>query len=181
MKRKVIIFIISIWAFLNVNAHNPNSDSLIVYIDNIFVGKKCCVDFDRISSILLENYYCKYLLECTQTEFLVNDPFSIMNPKAIKQFFIEKNDILSTDGILHIRTKKAKDGYLLLNKHITGKIMECCNNFNEVSVLYVYNGKIVSTKDDVKQLLKLREKDIEILSVTQEEKAKVITVNFIVK
>lgn len=94
MKRKIIILLISAWAFLNVNAHSPNSDSLTVYIDNISVGKRCCIDFNRIPSILLQNFYCGYLLQCGHTELLGNDSFSMINPKAIKEFFIEKEAIL---------------------------------------------------------------------------------------
>lgn len=87
------MFIIFVWTFLNVNAHSPNSDSLIVYIDNISVGKRCCIDFNRIPSILLENFYYEYLLKCGQTDSSDNDSFSLMNSKSIKKLFIEKSDM----------------------------------------------------------------------------------------
>jgi hypothetical protein len=172
----IIIFVLT---FSNVNAHNPSNDSLIVYIDNIYVGKRCCVDFNIIPSVLLENFYCKYLIDCSQINVSVNDPFSIItNLKTIKQISIEKNDRLSTDGIFHIRTKKAKDGYLLINETLSDKIKECCTNYNEIQISYVYNGKIVSTKDEVNQILKLRAKKIQILYVEQDGNTKVITISF---
>ncbi|MDR1055794.1 MAG: hypothetical protein LBL90_08240 [Prevotellaceae bacterium] len=95
----------------------------------------------------------------------------------IKDIFLEK-DAIHNKNSLHIRTKKTKDGYLLRNKKFMDEIKECCKDFNEVSVSYVYNGKIISAKDEVKRMLKLREKRIQILSVTQDERTKVITVNF---
>lgn len=146
MKRKIIIFIIFVSTFLNANAHSPNSDSLTVYIDNIFVGKRYCIEFNKIPSILLEDYYCKYLLECSQIIFSVNDPFTIINPKAIKQLFIEKSDILSTNDTLHIRTKKAKDGYLFVNKNIMDKIADWDYDSKKLRISYVYNNSAIITK-----------------------------------
>ena len=177
MRRQIIIFIIFIWTFLNANAHNPNSDSLRVYIDNIFVGKRCCVDFNRIPSILLENFYCKYLLECSQIKLSINDPFSIItNTKTIKQLFIEKSDILNTDGILHIRTKKAKDGYLFVNKSIMDKIADLGCDLDKLKISYVYNNREVTTKKDVMRIVGLKEKRIQISEIAQDEQSEVITV-----
>ena len=174
MKRKVIILVISICAFGNANAHSPNSDSLFVYIDNIFIGKRCCVDFNKIPSVLIENYYCKYLLECSHTDISVNDPFSIINPKTIKQLFIEKSDMLSTNGILHIRTKKAKDGYLFVNKSIMDKITGL--DLDKLKVSYVYNNRVVTTKEDVMRVLGLRKKRIQISEILKDEQSGMITV-----
>ena len=55
MKLKIIIFIISALAFLKAGAHSPISDSLSVYIDNNFIGKRCCDDIDKLPSVLLKN------------------------------------------------------------------------------------------------------------------------------
>ncbi len=182
MKRKIRIFIILAWTFLNANAHSPNSDSLILYIDNIFVGKRYCVDFNRIPSVLLDNFYCKYLLECNQTNFSVNAPFPVItNPKAIKQLFIEKSDILSIDGILHIRTKKAKDGYLFVNKSIMDKIAGLDCDLDRLRISYVYNNKVVRTKNDAMKLIKLREKHIQIAEILQDKQSGAITVYIIDK
>ncbi|NDW12547.1 hypothetical protein D0T50_06540 [Bacteroides sp. 214] len=181
MKHRIIISIIFVWAFLNVNAHNPNSDSLTVYIDNISVGKRCCIDFNRIPSILLENFYCNFLLECNRNRFPDVDSFSILNPKAIKQLFIEKSDVLSTDGILHVRTKKTKEGYLFINKSITNKIQELRCNIDELTVHYSLNNKIISNKEQVNKLLKLKEKDILDLDIFINEHSHSLTVNISTK
>lgn len=181
MKLKIIILIISALAFLNANAHSPNSDSLSVYIDNIFIGKRCCVDFDKIPSVLLKNYYCDYLFECSHTKTSANDPFSSINPKAIKQLFIEKCDMLSTNSILHIRTKKAKDGFLFVNKYIMDNVTKLNCELERMEVLYMYNNKAVKTKKDVMQVLRLREKSIQISEITQNEQLGIITVYIIDK
>lgn len=182
MKLKIITLIISALVFLNANAHNSNSDSLSVYIDNIFIGKRCCVDFDKIPSVLLKkNYYCNYLFECSHIKFSVNDRFSSINPKAIKRLFIEKNDILSTKGIMHIRSKKAKDGFLFVNKCIMDKVANLNCELDKMEVLYVYNNKAVRTKKDVMRVLRLREKCIQISEITQDEQLGIITVHIIDK
>ncbi|PVZ07800.1 MULTISPECIES: hypothetical protein [Bacteroidales] len=181
MKLKIIICIISALAFLNANAHNPNSDNLCVYIDNIFIGKRCCVDYDKILSVFLENYYCNYLFKCSPAKPSVNDPFPSVNPKAIKHLFIEKGDMLSTNSILHIRTKKAKDGFLFVNKCIMDKVANLNCESDKMEVLYVYNNKAVRTKKDVMRVLRLREKCIQISEITQDEQLGIITVYIIDK
>ena len=178
---KILFITICLCLNLNANAHSPNSDSLSVYIDNIFIGKRCCVDFDKIPSVLLKNYYCDYLFECSHTTTSVNDPFSSINPKAIKQLFIEKCDMLSTNGILHIRTKKAKDGFLFVNKYIMDNVTKLNCELERMEVLYMYNNKAVKTKKDVMQILRLREKRIQISEITQNERLGIIIVYIIDK
>ncbi|NCC99664.1 MAG: hypothetical protein EOL95_08210 [Bacteroidia bacterium] len=181
MKLKLKIFTILILFFTDVNAHNPNNDSLCVYIDNVFVGKRCCVDFNNIPSILMENYYCKDLLKCDHAHSPSNDTFSMINPKAIKNIFIEKKGELSVNGNLHIRTKKAKDGYLFVNKYIMDKISNLICEFDKIKISYVYNNKAITTKKDVMQFLGLREKRIQILEIIQDKRSGIITIYFIDK
>lgn len=181
MKRKFIIFTISIWACFALNAHNPNSDSLDVYIDNIIVGKRSCIDFNKIPSVLLENYYCGYLIKCPWAEVMVKDTFSLINPKKIKQIYIEKNSFLSTSGILHIRTKEAKDGYLFVNKMIMDKVANLNCELDKMKISYVYNNKVVTTKKDVMRVLGLREKCIQISEIIQDEQLGMIIVYIIDK
>ena len=173
---KILFITICLSLNLNVNAHSPNSDSLSVYIDNIFVGKRCCVDFDEIPSVLLKNYYCNYLFGCSHTKTSVNDPFSSINQKAIKKLFIEKRDIQSTSGILHIHTRKAKEGYLYVNKYIVDNIAHLDCEPDNIKIIYVYNDKEVETKDEVMHLIGLKKWRIKTVKVVQYEQLGVITV-----
>lgn len=169
MKRRLKIFTILTLYFTNVNAHNPSNDSLCVYIDNIFVGKRCCVDFRQIPSILLENYYCNDLLKCIYANSSLNDAFSMINPKAIKEIFIEKKEMLNVYGNPHIRTKKAKDGYLFVNRSITCALSNQDYQIGKVEISYVYNGKVVTTREEVMKVLKLRANRIRALDIVRDE------------
>jgi hypothetical protein len=173
---KVLFITVCLCFNLNANAHSPNSDSLSVYIDNIFVGKRCCVDFDKIPSVLLKTYYCNYLFDCSHTKTSVKDPFSSINQKVIKKLFIEKSDILSTNGILHIRTRKAKEGYLYVNKYIMDNVANLDCEQDNIKIMYVYNDKEVETKDEVMQLIGLRKWRLKTVKVVQYEQLGVITV-----
>ncbi len=183
MKHAIKILLITICLCLNpnANAHSPNSDSLSVYIDNIFMGKRCCIDFDKIPSVLLKNYYCNYLFECSQIKTSFNDPFSSINQKAIKKLFIEKSDVLSTNGILHVRTGKAKEGYLYVNKYIMDNVANLDCKPDNIKIIYVYNDKEVETKDEVMQLIGLRKWRIKTVKVVQYEQLGVMTVYIVGK
>ncbi len=183
MRRKILLFTISIWAFLNVNAHSPNNDNVVVYIDNILVGKISCVDFNKIPSILLKNYYCECLLQCSSIEFLDKAPSSKLNPKKIKKLFIEyeDEDLLRRPADLHIHTTKAKDGYLFVNKSILDRISYLGSDWTNLKISYMYNNRAVTTKKDVMQIIGLRKKRIKIVEILQDEQSGVLTVYIIAK
>ncbi|MDR1544776.1 MAG: hypothetical protein LBS50_10315 [Prevotellaceae bacterium] len=165
--KTAIYFILFFLSVFYANAQNsivPNSNKYTLYIDNILVGNEEDTDYSKIPAVLFENYYKEFA-------------DTVASKKMIKEFFLEK-DTVCLKNRLHIRTKQAKDGYLLINKTLSDKITECCNGWNEIVISYVYNGKIVSTKKEVKQIFKLRAKKIQILSVEQDASTKVITINF---
>jgi uncharacterized protein involved in tolerance to divalent cations len=159
-----IFFFLSVFFANAQNALIPNSNQHTLYIDNIIVGNERGTDYSKIPAVLFENYYKEFA-----------DTF--VCKKMVKEYFLEKDTVCHKNS-LHIRTKKAKDGYLLINKTLSDKIKECCNDWNEVAVFYVYNGKIVSTKDEVRQVLKLRAKKIRILSVEKDKNTNVVTISF---
>jgi uncharacterized protein involved in tolerance to divalent cations len=128
-----------------------NSYELCIYIDNI--------EQRYIPKILLELYY---------SNININD--------FVREY--QEIDCENQKRNVYKYTKKAKDGYLIINETLSDKIKECCANCSKVQISYVYNGKIVSTKDEVRQILKLRAKKIQILSVEQDGNTKVITINF---
>ena len=160
----LILFFLSVFYANAQNTITPNSNKYTLYIDYIMVGNETETDYSKIPAVLYKSYYKE-----------IADTFA--SKKMIKKIFLEK-DTIQHKNSLHIRTKKAKDGYILINKTIADKIKECCNDFNEVLISYVYNGKTVHTKDEVMRILKLRAKKIQILSITQDENTKVITVGF---
>ena len=80
---------------------------------------------------------------------------------------------------IHIRSKKAKDGYLFVNKIVMDKITGL--DLDKLKVSYVYNNRVVTTKEDVMRVIKLREKHILISEILQDEQSEVITVYIIDK
>jgi uncharacterized protein involved in tolerance to divalent cations len=163
-----VLFSLSVFYKLNAqNAVIPNSNKHTVYIDNLIIGNEQGNDFSKIPAVLLENYY-KDLIDFPNKHFF---------GKSIKDIYLEKDTVRHKNS-LHIRTKNAKDGYLFVNKIVSEKIQECCIDFKNVTVSYVHNGKIISTKEEVKELLKLRKKKLKILSVTEDKENSVITIIF---
>jgi hypothetical protein len=163
----IILFFLSVFCANAQNAITPESNKYTLYIDNIMVGNEAKTDYSKIPAVLFEYYY-KEIASTFESK------------KMIKEVFLEKDTIRHKKS-LHIRTKKAKDGYLLINETLLNKIKEYCANYNEVIIYYVYNGKTVSTKNEVMQILKLRAKKVQILSTTQDENTKVITISFVDK
>jgi hypothetical protein len=163
-----IYFILFFLSGFYTNAQNsivPNSNKYTLYIDNIMVGNEAGTDYSKIPAVVFANYYKEF-----------DD--TVARKKMIKEIFLEKDTVCNKNS-LHIRTKKAKDGYLLINKTLSDKIKECCANYKDGQISYVYNGKTVSSKDEVRQILKLRAKKIQILSVEQDENIKIITISFV--
>lgn len=178
MKHKIIILFITVWLHLSSNAQFepiPESNKFTVYIDNIVVGNERGIDKSRIPCVFLESYYSKYI------DFSANEPLpKKIKPKFIKKIYIEKDTILQKNS-LHIRTNKAKDGYLFVNKSIMDKVANLNCELDKMKISYVYNNKAVTTKKGVMQVLGLREKHIQILEIIRDEKLGIITVYIINK
>ena len=78
---------------------------------------------------------------------------------------------------IHIRTRKAKDGYLLVNKCIMDYI---ANNddisFEGLKVAYVYDNKAVLTENDVMKVLSLRKRCIKVTDIVPDNQSGLIIV-----
>ena len=181
MKHTIIIFFVAILLYVDCNAQQaifPASHRMTVYLDNIIVsniisGNEPMVNIDKIPCVLYDNYYSKHI------GFSTNDTLSkTIESKIVKKFFIEKDTILNKNS-LHIRTKKAKDGYLFVNKSIMDKIAGL--DLDKLKVSYVYNNRVATTKEDVMRIIKLRKKRIQISEILQEEQSGMITVYIIDK
>ncbi len=156
--KRIIIFIISLWSCLFAGAHSPNTDSLDVYVDNIYVGKMCCMNLVRIPAVFMKCYYRDFIDAASDSES--SDRLSRINPASIKRMFIEKPDQLGGFDAMHLRTRRAKSGYLYVNECV-GKALDLhgCKHA-DYSVSYVYNDKDVLTCDDVKKFLSLKKNRI---------------------
>lgn len=82
---------------------------------------------------------------------------------------------------IYIYTKKAKNGYLLVNKKITDKMQKLEYNIEKLTISYILNNQIISTKEEVNKLLKLKEKDIVDLDISINENTHLLTANISTK
>ena len=101
------------------------------------------------------------------------------NLKKADYFISQTIDFVHTRREVHIRSKKARDGYLFVNKYITNNIV--AYDQKKMKVLYVYNNKIVKTKKDVMRVLRLRKKNIKNLEFIQDEQSGIVTLYIIDK
>ncbi|MCR5070313.1 MAG: hypothetical protein K6A62_00100 [Bacteroidales bacterium] len=81
---------------------------------------------------------------------------------------------------VYLRSKKAKDGFLFVNKTISDFIEELDYDQGEIKVTYVYNNKTVITEEDVIQILRLRRRRIGEIDIQIDEPSGIITA-YIVK
>ncbi|NDW11149.1 hypothetical protein [Dysgonomonas sp. 520] len=85
-------------------------------------------------------------------------------------------DTIHQKRYIYLYSKKAKDGYCFVNKAIMDEIKKKNFDLCHYKILYVYNDKNLSTKDEVDQILRLRKKNSLILSIFLNEELKVIYV-----
>ena len=144
----------------------PECNRFTVYLDNLLVGNEHGVDKSRIPDALFQNYYKEHI------DFSNNAPLpQKVDYGYIKKVYIEIDTTIHKRH-LHIRTKKAKEGFLSVNK----SIMDSCSKAEKFSIVYVYNNRVVTTRKDVMQLLRLRKRHIRSLEITQNEQAEIIIV-----
>ena len=95
-----------------------------------------------------------------------------LSQKSIPDIFVSTYyDKLKTSDF-----KKAKDGFLFVNKYIMDHVTNLNCELGKMKVLYIYNNKEVKTKEDVMSVLRLRKKSIQISEITQDEQSGLITV-----
>ena len=90
-------------------------------------------------------------------------------------------DITNKTRAFHMRTKKAKDGYLYVNRCITDKVLSSGCQQDTVKITYVYNNKEVTTKEEVKKVVRLRKRKIRISDFIFDERKGLVTVYIVDK
>jgi len=158
MKVHIYLIFICLNVFCRLNAQTGiagneqyNSYQQCVYIDNLTQK--------LTSDIFFSTYYFKLKTSDFKTSQII--------------------DTIRKKRELHIRTKKAKDGYLFVNKHIMDKFTNLDCELDKMKISYVYNNMTVMTKKDVMRVLGLREKYIQISEIIQDEQLGIITVYII--
>lgn len=125
---------------------------------------------------------CIYIDNLTQK--LTSDIFVSAYYSKLKTSEFKTSQIIDTirkKREVHIRTKKAKDGYLFVNKSIIDKVTNVDCKFDKMKISYIYNDKAVITKKEVMRILGLREKCIQISAIILDEQLGIITVYIIDK
>jgi hypothetical protein len=159
MKAHIYLILICL-NFFSLNAQTGiagneqyNSYKQCIYIDNL--AQKLTSD------IFVSTYYSKLKTSDFKTSQVID---------TIRQ----KREV-------HIRSKKAKDGYISVNKSIMDKVTSLGCDLDKLKISYVYNNRAVTTKEDVMRVLGLKEKRIQISEILQDEQSGVITVYIIDK
>lgn len=159
------------------------------YSDNLGTNPHSCNFIPNLKSdIFIETYYSK----------LKPSDYKIVNQVNFRPY--ELVDITKKKSNIHFYSKKVKSGYLYINKCVTSKIAEMGHSFNGLKITkknynciseniygetrklqYIFNGRIVRTKDDVKKVLKLKKEQVEVLYVIYNEYINTYIVSFVRK
>ena len=141
-----IVFLVSY--NLSAQIYEPYNYELVSYIDNMP---------QQIIPELFQNTYYQYLN-------LVGYKGSIIIDEANKR----------TD--LHVRSKKAKDGYLYVNSQIMNYISIQDLDLDIIKVSYVYNSVAVNREKDVMRVIRLRKRRIKSSVILYDEPKGLISV-----
>lgn len=90
-------------------------------------------------------------------------------------------DSTNTKRTLYVRTPKAQDGYLYVNRCITDKVLSSGCQQDTVKITYVYNNKEVTTQEEVKKVVRLRKRKIRISDFIFDERKGLVTVYIVDK
>ena len=82
---------------------------------------------------------------------------------------------------VHLRSKKANDGYLFINECIRDSLTKHGYLDRQLKVIYVYNNKTVKTNKEVMKVVRLKKKRIQISELLIDEDLGVITIYFVTK
>lgn len=109
---------------------------------------------------------------------LVPDIFNQAYYSKLKQSDIKGRRIIDdahkrTD--VYLRSKKARDGFLFVNKTISDFLEESDYDQEKITVAYVYNNKTVTTEEDVMRILRLRKRRIGKIDIQLYEPLRIIT------
>ena len=158
VKVQIYLILICLNVFCRLNAQTGiagneqyNSYEQCIYIDNL--------NQKLTSDIFVSTYYSKLKTSDFKTSQII--------------------DTIHKKREVHIRTKKAKDGFLSVNKHIMDKVTYLDCELGKMTISYVYNNKAVTTKKDVLRVLGLKEKCIQISEIIKDEQLGIITIYII--
>ena len=172
--RKIMRIIRYCIVLLLVASCSPNKHFVVITtgIDrdpNIFGEPRFDV-IDRIYDNLLESNMPKILSDYYR-DLKPSDYYSV-------EFRVDTTKITPNgySTTLFFFTRKAKDGYLFVNKGIMDEVASLGCGLDKLKISYVYNNKAVTTKEDVMRILGLREKRIQISEILQDEQSGMITV-----
>lgn len=118
-----------------------------VYLDNIKIGDNNGLNPNSMPAVLYDHYY---------KDFFDNNPKWLK--KKIRDSYMKKSDLSSIgDNRLYFITKRAKNGYLKINSQLNNFLMQL-NNLP--SIIYVIESNTVISSKNVKQLMRLSDKNI---------------------
>lgn len=149
MKQILFIFWTVIWC-ADIYAQAPIRPKVYqydIYIDNIWVWQNSQSSYDNISTALRRYYY--------------GDSLNLKQRMFLKPH-IERSSALSiADNRLIYRTRKARDGYLYVNKKLAEWLIVHNEEINYSSILYRINGFDVLSGKDVGKLISLKKNQID--------------------
>ena len=161
-----ITIIILFFTCVGVKAHNPPISKHKYYIDYLHFGYGHSFNFDNIS-LVLKYYYEDYI------DFENNVFLSLSTEKI--SIHIEKNVPLSLENTwVVLITRKARSGYLFVNKYFAEWLNSHVNENEDMVILYHINGVELSTRKDAMSLIGLKRRRIKDVSIYRSETNKII-------
>ena len=151
MNIKKYISLILIWLnffyYLNAQTEIVGHEKYKLYEQFLYIDN---LDQRLIPKIINEKYY---------SNFKTSD-FKVVS--QVIDTFLQKREIFTI-------SKKAKVGYLFINKCIMDKIASLNCDWDKIELVYVYNNRIVMTKNDVTKILNIKKKKVELSLILQDE------------
>ncbi len=163
MRNIVKAFILLILCCCNVHANNIYSE-LEKINGHRSEGRiiRVCIDgllLNVTSKVLLEKYYC--------SEFKICD----VDVHKVKM----TNDTLN-NRYVDVLSETSKSGFIYVNRKITQLILQKGLEHTQLSVVYIFQGTIVETEEEMRVLIKLKKKSIKTLIIVLDKENQLIEV-----
>lgn len=144
----LFITVLYLCANLNAQIYEPIGYKWIYYLDNLPL------------QIIPELFYREYYNSLGPSDY----------KGTVKRNHTEKSNVIN------LRSKKAKTGYLYVNGCIQDYIQQSEGELDQDSLLYVVNDEPVTTKKDVKRLVRLRKRRVLSIRIEHDSKSGLIMV-----
>ncbi len=144
----LFITVLYLCANLNAQIYEPIGYKSIYYLDNLPL------------QIIPELFYREYYNSLGPSDY----------KGTVKRNHTEKSNVIN------LRSKKAKTGYLYVNGCIQDYIQQSEGELDQDSLLYVVNDEPVTTKKDVKRLVRLRKRRVLSIKIEHDSKSGLIMV-----